>query len=92
MKKRITRLAVLQTGKMMAVLYAFFGITMLPFILIGTIGNSGNFFVLFMLLLYPIMGFLGGILMAFLYNITAKWVGGLEVSVEAIESDSPQQT
>ena len=91
MKKRINRLAVMQTGKMLAVLYGFLPVVMLPFMLIGIIANPKNFPMLFMLLLYPIMGFIGGILISALYNLAAKWIGGIEVSVESIETESPGQ-
>lgn len=89
MKKRITKLTVMQTGKMLGALYCFFSLVMLPFFLIGIIADPKNFFMLFMLLLYPIMGFIGGILIAFFYNIVAKWIGGIEVSVE--ETEIPDQ-
>ena len=91
MKKRITRLAVMQTGKMLAVLYGFLSAIMLPFMLIGIIANPKNFSMLFMLFLYPIMGFIGGILMSALYNLAAKWIGGIEISVESIETENPNQ-
>jgi len=91
MKKRITGLAVMQTGKMLAALYGFLSIVILPFMLIGIIANPRNFPMLFMLLLYPIMGFIGGIIMAALYNLSAKWIGGFEISVESIETESPNQ-
>lgn len=89
MKKRITKLTVMQTGKMLGALYGFFSLVALPFFLIGIIANPKSFFMLFMLLLYPIMGFIGGILLAFFYNIVAKWIGGIEVSVE--ETEIPDQ-
>ena len=94
MKRRITRLAVMQTGKMLAVLYGFLSIIMLPFMLIGIfVDPSPNRFpVLFILLLYPVMGFILGILTAVFYNIAAKWIGGIEVSVEALETEGPDQS
>ena len=94
MKKRITRLAVMQTGKMLAVLYGFVSIIMLPVMLIGIFvdPSPNRFSMLFMLLLYPIMGFILGILIAVFYNIAAKWVGGIQVSVEALETEGPDQS
>jgi len=32
--------------------------------------------------IYAIMGFVGGIVSAFVYNLIARWVGGVEVEVE----------
>jgi len=87
MERRITRLTVLQTGKLLAVLYGFMSVIMLPFFLIGLLMSPKEaigFFV--MILLYPIIGFIGGVLMAALYNLAANLVGGLEVSVESIET------
>lgn len=91
MKKRITRLTVMQMGKMLGVLYGFLSLILLPFFLIGIIANPKDFFMLFVLLIYPIAGFILGILMAFLYNIAAKWLGGIEVSVEEIETETPNE-
>lgn len=50
---------------------------MVQFMLLAKSGPA-----MFMLLLYPIMGFIGGILMAVFYNLTAKWIGGIEVTLE----------
>ena len=85
MKHRITGMSVLQTGKLLALLYGFMSVIMLPFMLFGMSRSPDGGMMLFMLLLYPIMGFVGGIIMAALYNLASKWVGGFEVTVEAIE-------
>ena len=94
MKKRITRFAVLQTGKVLAAFYGLFSIVMLPFMLIAILADPSpnRFPMLFMLLLYPIMGFILGILMAVFYNISATWIGGIEVSVEALETEGSNQS
>ncbi len=39
-------------------------------------------FGIFMPVIYGVMGFIGGIIMAALYNLTARWIGGIEVEVE----------
>jgi len=92
MKQRIVKLSVLQTGKLLAALYGFIALVMLPFMFIIMLANpeegAGPMVgMLVMLLLYPLMGFVGGILMAALYNLASKWVGGLEMSVEAVEGE-----
>jgi drug/metabolite transporter (DMT)-like permease len=94
MKKRITSFAVMQTGKVLAVFYGLFSLITLPIMLIGILADPSpkRFPMLLMLLLYPIMGFILGILMAALYNIAAKWIGGIEVSVEALETEGPDQS
>jgi hypothetical protein len=42
----------------------------------------GTGFALFMPVLYAVMGFVFGVIGAFIYNVIAKWVGGIEVEVE----------
>jgi hypothetical protein len=37
---------------------------------------------LFAPILYAVMGFIIGVIGAFIYNLVAKWVGGIEVEVE----------
>ena len=89
MRKRITRLTVVQTGKLLAALYGMLSLVMLPFMLIAMLVGGAKAIspMLFMLLLYPVMGFIGGILMAALYNLASKWTGGLEVTVETVEGE-----
>ena len=86
MKHRIVKLSVKQTGKMLATLYGFLCLIALPFMLIALIAGSksvGPTFIL--LLLYPIFGFVGGVILAAVYNLVSKFVGGLEVCVETVE-------
>lgn len=86
MKRKITRLSVLQTGKFLAIFYALISVIMVPFFLLSSLGNPEGLAIMVpMLLLYPVMGFIGGILMAAFFNLTAKWAGGIEVTVEDVE-------
>ncbi|MGZ4985098.1 MAG: DUF3566 domain-containing protein [Chthoniobacterales bacterium] len=39
-------------------------------------------FGIFMPVMYGVMGFIFGILMAAVYNLVARWIGGIEVEVE----------
>ena len=39
-------------------------------------------FGIFMPIVYGVMGFIFGILMAAIYNLIARWIGGIEVEVE----------
>jgi hypothetical protein len=39
-------------------------------------------FGIFMPIIYGVMGFVGGIIAAALYNLFARWIGGIEVEVE----------
>ena len=102
MKRRIKRIAPLQTGKMLGALYACMGLIFLPFFALAAV--AGAFapssqqsagapapalfagmmfgFGIFMPIIYGVMGFVGGIIAAALYNLFARWIGGIEVEVE----------
>ncbi|MFW5857694.1 MAG: hypothetical protein ACOCX4_07445 [Planctomycetota bacterium] len=85
MRHRIPSLGVLQTGKVVGALYALAALLGLPFLLIGAVTPSEGGFLLLFLLLYPVIGFIGGLIFAVLYNLASKWTGGLEVTLETIE-------
>lgn len=93
--KRIKRIAPLQLGKMLALLYGIMGLIFIPFFLIMTAVASqmpaqqqvgimalGAGFALFVPLIYAAMGFVTGALGALIYNLVARWIGGIEVEVE----------
>jgi len=94
-KRRIKRIAPLQLGKMLAVLYGILGLIFIPFFLFMTALTSqipaeqrtgivamGAGFAICAPILYAIMGFIIGIIGAFIYNLVAKFIGGVEVEVE----------
>ena len=94
-KRRIKRFSPLQLGKMLAVLYGIMGLIFIPFfLLISLVGGGlpaeqrvgmmamGAGFALFMPIIYAAMGFVFGALGALIYNVVAKWIGGIEVEVE----------
>lgn len=93
-KKRIKRIAPLQAAKITAILYGAMGLLFIPFFLIMSafstqlpaeqragmmIGGVG--FAIAAPLLYAAMGFVVGAVGALIYNLIAKWVGGLEVEL-----------
>jgi hypothetical protein len=93
--RRIRRIAPLQLGKIMALTYGIMGLIFCPFFLLMTVFAThlpnnqrvgimalGTGFALFMPVLYAVMGFVFGVVGAFIYNVIAKWVGGIEVEVE----------
>jgi hypothetical protein len=103
MKRTITRIAPLQAGKMMGVLYACMGLIFMPIFMLAAIGGAfaqhaqaqtasaapaavaaGVMFAvgLFMPVIYGVMGFILGIIGAAIYNLVARWIGGIEVEVE----------
>jgi hypothetical protein len=94
-KRRIKHIAPLQAGKMLAILYGMLGLIFIPFFLIMSFAASqmpapqrvglmafGAGFAVLMPVLYATMGFIFGVISAFIYNLAAKWVGGIEVEVE----------
>jgi hypothetical protein len=94
-KRRLKRIAPLQLGKMLGVLYGILGLIFVPFFLLMTAMSSqmpsesrtgivamGAGFALFAPVLYALMGFIIGIIGALVYNLVAKFVGGIEVEVE----------
>ena len=93
--RRIKRIAPLQLGKMLALLYGIIGLLAIPFFLLMTSitaqlpeGQRGPFLAMgagaaiFAPILYAVLGFIVGVIGAFIYNLVAKWVGGIEVEVE----------
>jgi transmembrane protein DUF3566 len=106
MKRRIKRIAPLQAGKMLGVLYGCMGLIFIPiFLLAGVAGAfaqhaqqngasaapaalaAGMMLAvgIFMPIFYAVFGFIFGIISAAIYNLVARWVGGIEVEVEQFE-------
>jgi len=83
MKKRVTHIGVLQCGKVFAGIYLILAIPLLAFMLVGASvsGDETGFGIagaLAMVILYPIFGFISGVIGAWLYNLVAKKIGGFE--------------
>ncbi len=87
MAKRIVRIAPFQAGKVMAVLYA---IVSIPFAVIMAImasfghggGGASVLFAIAIPVIYLVVGFVFSIIGAWLYNVVARWTGGLEFVTE----------
>jgi Transmembrane domain of unknown function (DUF3566) len=103
MKRRIKRIAPLQAGKMLGVLYGCMG---LIFLLAGVAGAfaqhaqqtqgasaasaalaAGMMLAvgIFMPIFYAVFRFIFGMISAAIYNLVARWVGGIGVEVEQFE-------
>jgi hypothetical protein len=81
MKKRISYVSPLQQGIVLGVLYAIISLVLVPFLLIATLlghGGLGAIFVIFLPIVYGIAGFIAGVIVAFIYNLVARWTGGIE--------------
>ncbi|MGH7959223.1 MAG: DUF3566 domain-containing protein [Opitutaceae bacterium] len=94
-KRRIKRVSPLQLGKILALLYGIIGLIAIPFFLfIASVSAQlppdqqapfmamGAGAALFAPILYAVVGFIIGVIGAVIYNLVARWVGGIEVEVE----------
>jgi len=93
---RLKSIGVLSAAKITALLYGAMSLLVIPmFLLIGAVASmvphqpnqpSAAFFVGFAIVapfVYAAMGFVMGALMAFVYNLVAGWIGGLEMQFES---------
>jgi|SRR5450432_4199093 len=93
--QRIKSVGILSSAKMACVIYGCIGLIVIPFALIGGLaglasGNKGGmlggigFFVLALLapIFYAAIGFVSGAITALVYNLAAKWMGGIEIELE----------
>jgi hypothetical protein len=82
---RIKSVGVLSSAKISAVILGCLGVVVIPFILIGRFGMKFDEKLFFLLapLLYAGMGFIYGAIGAFVYNLAARWVGGIEIQLES---------
>ena len=88
--QKVKRIGVLSLAKILGLLYAvlglIFGALFAVLSLFGfNAGETGLFFgtasIIIFPILYGIMGFIGGAISAFFYNLVAKWIGGIEVEI-----------
>ena len=92
----IKSVGVLSVAKILGVLYFALGLIFMPIFLLAGLagmmaggreaafsGITGIVLAIMMPVLYGGLGFVMGAIMAFLYNLVAKWLGGIEVQVQA---------
>jgi hypothetical protein len=92
---QVKRIGVLQTAKITAVMYFLISLVFLiPFGLIMMIAGSaqggpgiaeaffGGIFLIFMPIVYAVMGFVFVAIGCLFYNLVAKYVGGIEIELE----------
>lgn len=94
MKKQLTYITPLKAGIVLGTLYGILSLIVMPFFLLAALlGNKsggaasvalGIGLALLMPVIYAVAGFLGGLIGAALYNLIAKWTGGLEFEVRDV--------
>lgn len=90
MKKQISRITPIQTAKVMALLYFAISLPMIALMSLfysfmpGPRAPIGMMFIL--PFLYAIFGFIFTVFGAWIYNLIARWVGGIEFTVSEIEN------
>ena len=88
MKQQLTHISPLRAGIVLAVLYGILSLLFAPIILLaGLFANKSNpefssifsvGFAVMLPIIYAVFGFVGGVIASALYNLVAKWTGGLE--------------
>jgi len=93
--RTLKSVGVMSFAKMMGCLYAALGLLVVPVflfagIIASTTGKQANPFAgvgmlvvgILALFIYGIMGFILGALMALMYNMLAKWIGGIQFEIQ----------
>jgi hypothetical protein len=94
-KRRVKKIGVLQTSIVSAIIFFILSLIMVvPMMLVmgiaGVFSDNmgfafGGVFMIFMPIMYAVIGFLVTALWCWMYNVVAKWIGGIEIEVEVIE-------
>jgi hypothetical protein len=100
MKKRLTNVNPVKLGITLGIIYGIMSlIFIIPFFLIvSAVGAAGakngaqtlpvfftGAFMIFLPIIYAVLGFIGGVIVAFIYNLVAKWTGGVEFTTEEVQ-------
>jgi len=87
MIQRIVRITPVQAGKVAAVMYGIMGVVFSPFLMVPALLGAKDAFPiwtpLLVIPLYVLGGFVMTVVMAWLYNLIAGWVGGIEVTLQS---------
>jgi hypothetical protein len=94
-KRRVKKIGVLQTSIVSAIIFFILSLIMVvPMMLVmgiaGVFSDNmgfafGGAFMIFMPIMYAVIGFLFTALWCWMYNVVAKWIGGIEIEVEVID-------
>jgi hypothetical protein len=100
MKKRLTYISPLQLGIVLGILYGIVSIVFLIpcFLIMSLVGAASartgaqaipviftGVFMIFLPVIYAVLGFIGGVITAFIYNLVAKWTGGVEFTTQDVQ-------
>lgn len=103
----VRKVGAVSLGKIMGIIYAVFGLiagAILTLVsLMGAAGAGeggaaafgammGVGAIIILPIIYGIFGFIAGIISAFVYNIAAGWVGGIDLEVEGATHSAPATT
>jgi hypothetical protein len=97
---RINRFGISQTSKIAGVVYFAIGILLIPFFYLGTLAppQSGTTplpkmgsLLLFLPFIYGLIGYAMTALVLYIYNVTAKRIGGMEMDIVYATEPSPDQ-
>ena len=95
--KKIKKIGALSLGKILGIMYAIMGLIFGGLITIAAVlGNTffaqensnvgaiifGLGAIIFIPIIYGFLGFILGIISAWIFNKAAKWVGGLEIELQ----------
>ena len=98
MKHQISRISILQTSKIVTVLYVAIGFILVPIgcimVLLPAPTNNPalritGFIYLFGPVVYGVIGFIFTVIGAWLYNLVAARIGGIEFELKEISSPPP---
>jgi hypothetical protein len=97
--KVVSKIGVLSLAKVIGLTYAVIGlifgaiITILTMVLPSEASQGGMMFgalsIIILPIFYGILGFIGGVISAFIYNMIAKWVGGMTMELQDEPTASP---
>jgi hypothetical protein len=87
MIQRIVHITPIQAGKVAAIYYGILGVIFSPFLMLPALLGAKDAFPVWVPLvvvpLYVLGGFVMTVVMAWLYNLIAGWVGGIEVTLQS---------
>jgi uncharacterized membrane protein len=93
--QQIRSIGIVSTARIMAVVYGLFSLLFMPFLLLAALAGAASgdstlaglgmaavvVLAVLLPLIYAALGFLAGAIGAFIYNLAARWAGGIEITL-----------